>query len=143
MTLHTSASCKNNKLMFPVYRTCAENHQTECYYTDDERTLTGTWVTDEVKKALEIGYEIKKIYEVWHFEHTERYNPEIKSDGLFTNYVNTFLKLKQESSGWPEWCETKGDKERYINDYHEKEGILLEYKNIKKNPGMRNLENSY
>ena len=45
----------NNKLMFPLCRTCAENHETDCYHTDDEWTLTGTLVTDEVKKALEIG----------------------------------------------------------------------------------------
>jgi hypothetical protein len=28
--------------------------------------LTGTWVTDELKKALEKGYVVQRIYEVWH-----------------------------------------------------------------------------
>ena len=56
-----------------------------------------------------------------------------------TDYVNTFLKMKQETSGWPEWCQSENDKWRYIRDYHEKEGIPLGYNNIKKNPGLRAL----
>jgi hypothetical protein len=49
------------------------------------------------------------------------------------------LKMKQEASGWPEWCQSENDNWRYIRDYHEKEGILLDYNNIKKNPGLRTL----
>jgi hypothetical protein len=47
--------------------------------------------------------------------------------------------MKQEASGWPEWCQSENDKWRYIRDYHEKEGILLDYNNIKNNPGLRAL----
>jgi hypothetical protein len=61
---------------------------------------------------------------VWHFDETEQYDPKTKTRGLFTDYVNTFLKMKQEASGWPEWCQSKNDKWGYIRDYHEKEGIL-------------------
>jgi hypothetical protein len=42
----------------------------------------------------------------------------------------------QEASGWPEWCQSENDKWSYIRDYHEKEGILMNYNNIKKNPGL-------
>jgi hypothetical protein len=45
--------------------------------------------------------------------------------------------MKQEASGWPEWCQSENDRWSYIRDYHEKEGILLDYNNIKKNPGLR------
>jgi hypothetical protein len=34
---------------------------------------------------------------------------------------------------------SENDKWSYIRDYHEKEGILLDYNNIKKNPGLRAL----
>jgi hypothetical protein len=44
--------------------------------------------------------------------------------------------MKQEASGWLEWCQSQTDKWRYIRDYHEKEGILLDYNNIKNNPGL-------
>jgi hypothetical protein len=78
--------------------------------------LTGTWVTDELKKALEKGYVVQRIYEVWHFD------PKTKTGGIFTDYMNTFLKMRQAASAWPEWCQSENDKRRYIRDYHEKEG---------------------
>ena len=119
-------------------RTCSENHQqTRRQHSDKERTLTGTCVTDELTKALEKGYVVQRIYEVWYFDETEQYDPKTKTEGLFIDYVNTFLK--QEASGWPEWCQSENDKWGYIRDYHEKEGILLGYNNIKKNPGLRAL----
>jgi hypothetical protein len=34
---------------------------------------------------------------------------------------------------------TDADKDKYIEEYHEKEGILLEKEKIKKNPGLRQL----
>jgi hypothetical protein len=54
-----------------------------------------------------------------------------------TEHVNTFLKMKQEAGGWQEWCQSENDKWRYIRDYHEKDGIFLDYKNIKNNHGLR------
>jgi hypothetical protein len=101
--------------------------------------LTGTWVTDKLRKALEKGYVVQRIYEVWHFDETEQYGPKTKTGGLFTDYVNTFLKMKQEAGGWPEWCQNENDRWSYIRNYHEKEGILLDYNNIKRNPGLRPL----
>ncbi|XP_071033044.1 uncharacterized protein [Parasteatoda tepidariorum] len=51
----------NKKLMFPLCRSCAEIlQQTPCTHTDDERSITGTWVTEEVKLDLRKGYEIKE-----------------------------------------------------------------------------------
>jgi hypothetical protein len=72
--------------------------------------LTGTWVTDDLKKALVKGYGVQRINELWHFYETEQYDPEMKTGGLFTDYVNTFLKMKQEASGWPEWCQSENDR---------------------------------
>ena len=47
--------------------------------------------------------------------------------------------MKQEASGWPDWCDTEEKKRQYIGDYERKEGIKLNYDNIKKNPGLRSL----
>ena len=72
------------------------------------------------------------MYEVWHFPR--------KSNQLFSSYVNTFLKIKQEDSGWPEWVGDDADKrERYVQDYLEKEGIQLDPDKIQKNPGRCSL----
>lgn len=83
--------CKiNKKTMFVLCRTCAENVQkTECQHTDEERMLHGVYVTDEVYKALELGYKIIRVYEVWHYKET-------RTD-LFAGYVNKFLKMKAVS----------------------------------------------
>ena len=67
------------------------------------------------------------------------YDKETRTGGLFTSYIDRFLQLKQEASGYPEWCVTMEDKQRYIEDYYKNEGIRLDPDNIKKNPGMRSL----
>ena len=126
--------------MFHLCKTCAETaQQTPCRHTDEDRSFIGTWVTDEVKKAVEMGYMIAKVYEVWHFDQVSQYDPKSKKGGLFTKYVNTFLKIKQEASGWPKWCQTKADKNKYIDLYNQKEGILLDCNKRKENPRLRAL----
>lgn len=59
------------KLLFPLCRTCAQelcqDPHYHCQHSEAERCITGTWVTAELQKAIECGYELKKIYEVWHF----------------------------------------------------------------------------
>ena len=58
-----------NKLMFPLCRTCADTRQqTPCRHSEDERALHGTWVTIEMQKAIELGYIVKDVKAVWHFE---------------------------------------------------------------------------
>jgi len=48
------------KLMFPLCKTCTDNKQTSlCKHSLQQRTLTGTWVTKELYKAVEIGYEVR------------------------------------------------------------------------------------
>ena len=78
--------------MFPLCRTCDKTLQkTPCKHREEERTLSGTWCSIEIDKALEIGYRVVRIIEVWHFPQ--------KSSTLFTGYIDTFLKIKQEASG--------------------------------------------
>ena len=122
----------NGKLMFSLCRTCTQNLQQEpCNHSDEERALSGTWVSLEITKAIEKGYKVMEIYEVWHF-------PAFSSD-LFKDYINTFLKIKQEASGWPSHCTTEELKQKYIQDYYVHEGILLDYNLIVYNPGLRGL----
>lgn len=64
-----------------------------CPHSYQQRILRGTWCTPELQKAVEKGYILHKIHKVWHFP------PEQQDTGLFEGYVNTWLKLKQESAG--------------------------------------------
>jgi len=57
--------------------------------------------------------------------------------GLFKQYVNTWLKIKQESAGWPRQCVDEETKTQYLASYLEKEGIQLDRARVEKNPGRK------
>ena len=130
---------QNNKLMFPLCLKCCEENSLKCNHEDNERCLEGTWVILEVLEALKLGYKIIKIFEIWHYEERSQYNSDKKNGGLFTSYVNTFLKIKQEASGYPEWVLTEDDKDLCVKDYLHHEGILLDKTKIKVNSGLQAL----
>jgi hypothetical protein len=121
-----------NKLMFPLCRKCSdEKQQDRCTCTDEQRMFWGTWPTCEVKKAAQLGYTIVEIAEVWHYD---RWSRGVEG-GLFAGYINAFLKIKQEASGYPKWAKTDADKQKYIDEYAQKEGIRLE--KVEKNGSLR------
>ena len=99
-----------------------------CSHTVEDRALIGTWCTPELEQAVEKGYRILYIFEVWHFEE--------KSDQLFKEYIDTFLKIKQETSDWPSECQTEEARQTYLDEYERHEGIRLEANNIQDNPGL-------
>ena len=79
-----------------------------------------------------MGYKILQVHEVLHWQKSEVYDPVNKEGGLFTGYINTFLKLKQQSSGFPGHVKTNEEKDLYIEKYYDHEGIHLEKKLIQK-----------
>ena len=89
----------HNKLLFPLCRSCCENlNQDECTHTCvRDREFSGTWLSDELKKAVQLGYVITNIDEIWQYS-TQKYNPlndqSDQTNGLFVEYINTFLKIK-------------------------------------------------
>ena len=118
------------KLMFPLCKTCVDTlNQNPCTHTNEERAILGTWCHVELMKAIEKGYEVLEIHEVWHWEQI--------TDELFNEYVNMYLKIKQEASGYPKHCVTDEQKQQYIDDYYEHEGIRLDPNKIEYNPGLR------
>jgi len=50
-----------------------------------------------------------------------------------------FLKLKQESSGYPSWVQSEENKDKYIEDYRRAAGIAPDKASISKNAGQRTL----
>ena len=64
--------------------------------------------------AKEQGYRVLKLYEVWHFPDDTQYDKQSNSGGLFTNYVQLFLKIKQEASGFPN---TVGQRKKNENTF--------------------------
>ena len=76
--------------MFPMCQVCADG-------LNQERATQDTWVTNYLQKALEKGYRLVDVREAWHFLR--------QSNKVFSDYMDTFLKIKQESSGFPEGCD--------------------------------------
>lgn len=68
-----------------------------------------------------------------------KYNREAGDDGLFSAYIDTFMKMKQEADGWPVGVTSDEEKQKYIDDYYQHEGIRLDHDNIAKNSNMRQL----
>ena len=107
--------------------------------TFDLEHKRGIWCSNEVYKAMDKGYKVIKLYEIKYWEET--------TTDLFKSYVNIFLKIKQEATGFPDWVFKDKEKlppdiieerkQLYIKDYLEKQGIKLEYDKIEKNPGLR------
>ena len=60
----------NGKLMFPLCLQCAEEMRQSrpCDHCTSERALTGTYTSYELEKAVELGYKVLRIFEVWQFD---------------------------------------------------------------------------
>jgi len=88
--------------------------------------------------AVEKGYGILEIYELYEYQVTQ-YNPETGEGGIFVEYINTFLKLKPEASGYPSWVRSPEDEELYVVTFWKNEGIRLDRECIKSNAANRGM----
>ena len=89
----------------------------------------------ELQKAVSMGYVVTKVHKVLHWNE--------RGNTLFREYVQCFLKLKQEASGWDGKCVsghqvvTDADKEQWVLEYEAADGVKVDITNVKHNPGMR------
>ena len=71
---------QHGKLTFPLCSACVTEEMGKlmhersncCGHTREQRMLHGSWVTLELQKAVEKGYHIEKIHEVFHFHPISR-----------------------------------------------------------------------
>lgn len=89
----------------------------------------------ELQKAVSMGYVVTKVHKVLHWKDS--------GNILFEEYVQCFLKLKQEASGWNgklvagQQVVTDADKVKWVSAYEAADGVRLDIDNVKYNPGMR------
>jgi len=100
--------------------------------------LEGTWVIEELRLAVDKGYKILEILEVYEYQVT-RHDPETGNGGLFAEYIDTFFKLKQEASGYPSRVRTEDDKVKFIKQFHQDEGTRIDRDSISYNATKRGL----
>ncbi|MCP5058409.1 MAG: hypothetical protein GY937_17030, partial [bacterium] len=123
----------DHKLTFPLCRTCADERDVwaDCEHDEAERVLTGTWTTLELFKAMDLGYRIVKLYEIWHYPRWAQY-----PKGLFTDYIDCFFKIKLEASGYPRGATTDEARQAIVAKARQKEGIEPDESKIANNPGL-------
>ena len=95
---HPVLPYRSNNKLFCLCWSCVfkQNIAGKCkHLRDDERALTGTWVLEEVRLAVEKGYKILDIYEVDEY-YTTQYSRETDEGGHFVEYINIF-KTKSRS----------------------------------------------
>ena len=111
---------KNGRLMFDL---------TPKYYA--------MFTNIELRKALSLGYKITTYHECWYWP------PERTTRGLFREYVNMWLKIKQEAAGFTPRPDFTLD--QYVARYYKDEGIQLNKNDIhtKKNNGLYKLSKLY
>lgn len=101
--------------------------------------ITGTWTTPEIMVAIEEGYKIVKIHQVFHYSETSQYNPETGTEGIFTEYMRKFFGLKLAASGWPHNVTTEAEKDAFIQECREQIGVAPAKEDIVKNDCIRQL----
>ena len=116
----------NKKLMFVLCRKCAEteNQLIIIQLAIDLSQTLGYLLNFE--KAVQIGYTLLKVYEVWQYDTVAKYDPITGDGGLFAQYINTFMKIKMEASG-----------NKYIVRVRVHERITLRPDDISFNAGRR------
>ena len=118
------------KLLFPLCRTCSEEQKQEsCTHSEDKRALESLFVSAELDLALKFGYKLLEVKYVLHYKD--------RSDGMFAGYVDAWLKIKLEKSGWPDGCDSAEKKEEYVKQTERQEGIRIDAAAVEKNPGLR------
>ena len=102
-------------IVYTLCKSCAEEgiqNEPFCQHSIPERCIRGCFFSEELKFAIEHGYKIIKIYEIWHFKKT--------STTLFSAYFQEFLRLKMIST------KLTVDQDVFIAEAKAKLGINLE-----------------
>ena len=94
-----------------------------------ERALRGTWPHIEIVKAVEKGYRLLKLLEVWHWQSW--------TENLFADYISTFYAVKETASGWPSWVKNEDNRQQHIQNMLELDGVQLDPSKVEHNPGLR------
>lgn len=75
------------------------------------KPMEGCWGTEEIYLAMQHGYKVTHVYELYHWE------PDQYSDQHLRGYVGYFLRMKQEAEGWKKLgatSENPSDEEKQV-----------------------------
>lgn len=117
---------KSGRLYFPVY------------------PMEGCWGTEELYLAMQNGYKVEEIYEMYYWDERNYSNLH------FSAYVNYFFQLKQEAEGWIKLgasSENPSEEEQLdlVQRLYEQNGNLsrIRPEKVRKNAVLRSLAKLY
>lgn len=106
--------------------------------------MIGCWYTTEIYLAMQNGYEVTEIYEIYHWDERNRSDQHIKP------YVDYFFRMKQEAEGWKKLgasCDepTEEEKDQIVERLYQQNGQLgrIRKDKVKLNPVLRALAKLY
>lgn len=68
----------------------------------------------KLRKAISKGYTVLEMYKLWECEMVKF--DRVGGSVLFTEYIDKFLKIKQEASSYSTWSVTEEEKEWYVEE---------------------------
>lgn len=106
--------------------------------------MEGCWGTEEIYLAMQNGYHLDEVYEIYYWEEDQR------SDQHLRGYVDYFLRMKQEAEGWKKLGASSDDpsdeeKQQIVHDLYIQNGNLgrIRPEKVSKNPVLRSLAKLY
>ncbi len=120
----------DGKLKFGLCRTCLQQQQQDfCRHRDSERSLTDVWTTCELEFAVECGYIVEKVWEIFFYRNTSK---------LFQKFYTLLARQKLHAEGFPNQISTDAEKQRYVDDLNDSmPGLELTVEKVQKNPAQR------
>ena len=126
-----------------IYAAADERNQYfKCeHHEDSDRTWVEGFTHSELNKALALGYVVKEVFEVHHYEKWAHLGGMGDEAPLFADYINAFIKMKLEASGWPKNCKTDVEKKQFLEQCRLQDGIELDPAELDKglNPALRQI----
>ena len=136
----------NDKLMFVLCDACGKdferksrrmpknaadyNPKVHCNHNEQSRGFVCTTTHLELNMALRKGYKVTHLYGYYHWDKW--------TNQLFRPYVQKFMKIKAEASGWPDAVGTDPVKQQeWIAAYKTIYGIDINPARVKENAVMK------
>ena len=121
----------NDKLLFHLCSTCAqESREGYCPHSDEERALEGTFFTAELNLAVQKGYRVVEMTELWNWR------PERRTKDLFKDMIRDQYVKKAKASKFPS---EPRKQQALLDEYMEVMGIQLRKEDFQENKALRAL----
>lgn len=117
-----------------------ESGAEECVIKPEDRFITYDELRERLiaQEKMEAEMEEKLRNEESNFNAVSIRQHELKKKlGFFNQYLDYFIKLKSEASGFPYGCVTREQKEQYVVEFFKENNVILRMENIENNPTKR------